>query len=207
MMPKVTLRATDGIGGTIHASKSGKNYEHDADGIVIVDQEDVVDLLATHERVPSERVQRDPNAPQVTAVSVTSTTEGASALNPADRMKNTREVPNDDGQANQDHGGAIPPHGEPQSEASTDASRADAQAEVDAAARAGVDTEHRSAVADTGHMGTAHANEADQAGARGGAQPTDVHDPAYAATFKGEADSDPKLRGKTKAEVDAGKSA
>ena len=167
MMPKVTLRAIDGVGGTIHASKSGAVYEHDADGIVIVDQMDVVDLLATHERVPAERGVRAADAPQVTAVSVTSTTEGASALNPADRMKNTREVPNDAGQQNQDHGDATPPHGDPQNDGSTDASRAEAQAEVDAAKRAGVDTEHRSALANTGHMGVAHPNDADQAEARG----------------------------------------
>ena len=167
MMPKVTLRAIDGVGGTIHASKSGAAYEHDADGFVTVAHEDVVDLLATHERVPAERGVRDPNAPQVTAASVTSTIEGASALEAADRSKNTREAPQDNPQVNQDHGSATPPHGEPQDDGSTAASRAEAQAEVDAAKRAGVDTEHRSALANTGHMGVAHANDADHAEARG----------------------------------------
>ena len=211
MMPKVTLRATDGIGGTIHASKSGQNYEHDADGYVTVDQMDVIDLLATHERVPGERGVRDPDAPQVTAVSVTSTTEGASAIDPADRMKNTRDIPRDDGQVNQDHGDATPPHGEPQTEASSAASRAEAQAEVDAAERASVDTEHRSAKPNTGHMGVAHANEADQAEARSEnavGKATDAHDAAF-GEFKDHAgQEDPTLRGKTKAELDAaGKSA
>ena len=207
MMPKVTLRAIDGIGGTIHASKSGAAYEHDADGYVTVAHEDVVDLLATHERVPAERGQRAADAPQVTAVSVTSTTEGASALNPADRMKNTREVPNDAGQQNQDHGDATPPHGDPQNDGSTAASRAEAQAEVDAAKRAGIETEHRSALANTGHMGVAHANESDQAEARGegeqaGENGSDAHDAAFDQFKDHGGQEDPTIRGKTKAELD-----
>lgn len=170
MMPKVTLRAADGIGGTIHASKSGKTYEHDADGYVVVDHVDVPDLMATHERVPVERAApRDPAdgaERQVTTRSLTTETEGAAAIDPADRMKNTREVELDDGQENHDHGGAIPPHSDPMSGRSTPESRDEARAEVHAAERAGIDTEHRSAVADTGHMGEASATDRDQVEAR-----------------------------------------
>lgn len=212
MMPKTTLIAPAGVGGQIHASGSGRNYDIGPDGKVVVDAIDVAPLLgAGYQHVPptADHRKRDPEAPPVTSDAFGSQDQGASALNPADRMANTREIPTDTGQENHEHGDATPPHGEPQEERSTSATRADAQAEAEAAERSGADAEHSSAVANTGHMGVAHANEADQAEARGSEkqqpQPSDVHDAAYAETFKDAEEA--KLRGKTKAEVDAGKSA
>lgn len=171
MMPKVTMKAPAGVGGQIHASASGKNYTIDTDGTVVVDSVDVAALMtAGYQTVPHDGGPDTETAAPISSVAPLSTTTGATATDPDVREVAHREVEVSDGQMNQDHGDAIPPHGEPTAGTSdpvvAQAKQAEAQAEVDQAALSGVNTAHVSAQADTGDMSTVTASAKDQAEVR-----------------------------------------
>jgi len=101
MMPKVKLKAAPGQAGTIHASASGKTYEHDADGFVEVDSCDVAALIGSggHMIVQSE-LPAAGNAPASDAPDVK---EELVSLH--------RPSPDEHPQQSEDFGGAMPPHG------------------------------------------------------------------------------------------------
>ena len=155
MMPKLTMKAPPQIdGGQIHASQSGKNYDVGADGLVVVDSADVRDLLGLG-FVQVESDGSDADAKEITtSVSVTSATQGAQALNPEHRSASQRkELVGPDGGTGSnaaDHGGAIPPHGDPSTDEADPKVQVGADLEAKAAAAAGKDPAETSAQAQTG---------------------------------------------------------
>ena len=74
MMPNVTLRASAGVDGQIHASQSGRTYTIAADGTVTVEAADVRDLIdagyqalaqaAGPNAEPSNIAAHDPTLPE-----------------------------------------------------------------------------------------------------------------------------------------------
>lgn len=167
MMPKVVLKAPPGVGGQIQASQSGRNYTIATDGTVTVDSSDVRDLIGAGFVVLQQ--QGDPDtvtAAAITSPSPTAATEGATALDPAQREASRRETPSDTEQQHQDFGGAVPPHGRPLDLGSdpvvTAYKAADADAVAEAAQRAGAPQAMMSPEASTGNVAQPAGTEAQQ---------------------------------------------
>jgi hypothetical protein len=167
MMPKVVLKAPPGVGGQIHASQSGRNYDIAADGTVTVDSSDVRDLIGAGFVVLQQ--QGDPEtvtAAPITSPSPTAHIEGATALDPAQREANRRETPADITQQHLDYGGAVPPHGRPLDLGNDPVvnlhKEADAAAVSEAAQRAGAPQAMTSPEANTGNAAQLAATDAQQ---------------------------------------------
>ena len=111
MMPKVTLKAPAGVGVQVHASKSGKNYNIDDAGFVVVDSADAPDLLAAGYHVrPHEDGPDAEEGDLITSVSSTSDVEGAQAFDESARSAYRRSPDAAVPGTGEDFGGAIPPH-------------------------------------------------------------------------------------------------
>lgn len=167
MMPKVVLKAPPGVGGQIHASQSGRNYTIAPDGTVTVDSSDVRDLIgAGYVVVPQDGDPDSATAAPITSPSPTAVTEGATALDPAQRAAGRRESPSDTAQGHQDFGGAVPPHGRPldlgSDPVTTAHKAADAAAVAEAAQRAGAPQAMTSPEANTGNAAQPAGTDAQQ---------------------------------------------